>query len=160
MAGINKAIILGNLGRDPEIIHTTSGIVVCKFSIATSKKTKDGQEITQWHRCTAFGKVGEIISKYVSKGDQLYVEGEINYSQYEKDRITHYSTDIIVREFNFINSGNKHKDSNSNKTDSNDQFNQTGSNYHSNNQQIGGHKRPSIYNSPAFPDDKFDDPPF
>ncbi|MBI9091114.1 MAG: single-stranded DNA-binding protein [Desulfobacterium sp.] len=105
MAGVNKAIILGRLGRDPEMTYTPSGMAVCKFSLATSRKAKDGQEVTQWHRCTAFNKTGELISQYVNKGNQLYVEGEITYSQYEKDGVTRYSTDIIVREFNFINSG-------------------------------------------------------
>ena len=105
MAGVNKAIILGHLGRDPEMTYTPSGLAVCKFSIATSKKRKDGQEVTQWHRCTAFDKAGELISRYVSKGSMLYIEGEITYSQYEKDGVTRYSTDIIVREFNFVGSG-------------------------------------------------------
>lgn len=105
MAGVNKAIILGRLGQNPEISYTQSGLAVCKFSIATSRKQKNGQEVTQWHRCTAFDKAGELIAKYVSKGNMLYIEGEINYSQYEKDGVTKYSTDIIVREFNFIGSG-------------------------------------------------------
>jgi single-strand DNA-binding protein len=105
MAGVNKAIILGNLGRDPEMTYTPSGLAVCKFSLATSKKMKDGQDVTQWHRCTAFGKTGELISQYVNKGNQLYIEGEITYSQYEKDGVTRYSTDIIVREFSFISGG-------------------------------------------------------
>jgi len=105
MAGVNKAIILGHLGRDPEMTYTPSGLAVCKFSLATSKKRKDGQEVTQWHRCTAFDKAGELISRYVSKGQMLYISGELNYSQYEKDGVTRYSTDIIVREFNFVSSG-------------------------------------------------------
>jgi len=105
MAGVNKAIILGRLGQNPEISYTPSGLAVCKFSLATSRKMKDGQEVTQWHRCTAFDKAGELISKYVNKGNMLYIEGEITYSQYEKDGTTRYSTDIIVREFNFIGSG-------------------------------------------------------
>jgi len=105
MAGVNKAIILGNLGQNPEMSYTPSGLAVCKFSLATSRKMKDGQDVTQWHRCTAFGKTGELISQYVNKGNQLYIEGEITYSQYEKDGVTKYSTDIIVREFNFIGSG-------------------------------------------------------
>ncbi len=105
MAGINKAIILGRLGQNPEISYTQSGLAVCKFSIATSKKQKNGQEVTQWHRCTAFDKAAELIARYVTKGNMLYIEGEINYSQYEKDGVTRYSTDIIVREFNFISSG-------------------------------------------------------
>jgi len=62
MAGVNKAIILGRLGQDPEMTYTQGGLAVCKFSLATSRKMKDGAEITQWHRCTAFGRAGEIIS--------------------------------------------------------------------------------------------------
>ncbi|MBF0202562.1 MAG: single-stranded DNA-binding protein, partial [Desulfamplus sp.] len=73
MAGINKAIILGHLGRDPEISYTPAGLAICKFSMATSKKMKDGAEVTSWHRCTAFGKSGELISQYVSKGQMLYI---------------------------------------------------------------------------------------
>lgn len=105
MAGVNKAIIMGRLGRDPELTFTPNSLAVCKFSLATSRKQKNGEEITSWHRCTAFGKAGELISQYVSKGSMLYVEGEINYSQYEKNGETKHSTDIIVREFNFISSG-------------------------------------------------------
>jgi single-strand DNA-binding protein len=114
MAGINKAIILGRLGQNPEISYTQSGLAVCKFSIATSRKQKNGQEVTQWHRCTAFDKAGELISKYVSKGNMLYVEGEITYGQYEKDGVTRYTTDIIVREFNFIGSGGGRQDGDQN----------------------------------------------
>jgi len=73
MAGVNKVIILGRIGRDPELSFANSGLAVCKFSMATSKKRKDGQEITAWHRCVAFGKTAEIIEKYVGKGDPLYV---------------------------------------------------------------------------------------
>jgi len=102
MAGVNKAILLGRLGKDPEFQTTQSGMAICKLSLATSRKKKDGQEVTQWHRCTAFNKTGEIISQYVKKGDQLYVEGEITYSQYEKDGVIKYSTDIIIQSFSFV----------------------------------------------------------
>ena len=104
MSGVNKVIILGRLGRDPEISYTPSGMAVCKFSLATSRKKKDGSEITQWHRCTAFDKLGETIAQYLSKGRELFIEGELQYSQYEKDGIKRYSTDIIVRQFNFVGS--------------------------------------------------------
>ena len=114
MAGVNKAIILGHLGQNPEISYTQAGLAVCKFSLATSRKQKNGQEVTQWHRCTAFDKAAELITKYVSKGSMLYIEGEISYSQYEKDGVTKYSTDIIVREFNFIGSGGGRQDGNQN----------------------------------------------
>ncbi len=132
MAGVNKAIILGHLGQNPEISYTQSGLAVCKFSLATSRKQKNGQEVTQWHRCTAFDKAGELIAKYVSKGNMLYIEGEINYSQYEKDGVTRYSTDIIVREFNFIGSGGGRQDGNQNT--------QQGGGYQGNQQGGGGYQ--------------------
>lgn len=105
MAGVNKVILLGNLGRDPEVSYTPGGMAVCKFSLATSRKKKDGTEITSWHRCTAFNKSAELIGQYVGRGQQLYVEGELSYGQYEKDGITRYTTDIIVNQFTFISGG-------------------------------------------------------
>jgi len=141
MAGINKAIILGHLGRDPEITYTQAGLAVCKFSIATSKKMKEGQEITQWHRCTAFGKTGELISRYVNKGQMLYVEGEINYSQYEKDGVTRYSTDIIVREFNFISGGGQ-SGGYGNNQQSDGYSPQGGGGYQGGGGQAGGYRPP------------------
>lgn len=105
MAGVNKVILLGNLGRDPELSYTQGGMAVCKFSLATSKKKKDGTEVTSWHRCTAFGRTAEVITQYVGKGQQLYVEGELSYGQYEKDGIVRYTTDIFVNEFTFVGPG-------------------------------------------------------
>ena len=105
MAGVNKVILLGRLGKDPETTYTPSGMAVCRFSLATSKKKKDGSEITSWHRCIAWDKAGELIAQYVSKGRELYIEGELSYGQYEKDGITRYTTDIVVRQFNFISGG-------------------------------------------------------
>jgi len=104
MAGINKAMILGRLGRDPETTTTQGGLTLCKFSIATSKKKKDGTEITSWHRCTAFGKTGELIAQYVGKGDELFVEGSLSYGEYEKNGNKVYTTDIIVDNMNFVGS--------------------------------------------------------
>ena len=104
MAGVNKVIIVGNLGKDPEISYTGGGMAVCKFSLATSRKQKDGTDKTSWHRCTAFNKAAELIGQYVAKGQQLYVEGELSYGQYEKDGHTVYTTDIIVNQFSFIGS--------------------------------------------------------
>ncbi len=104
MAGVNKTIILGNLGRDPEMSYTPGGMAICKFSLATSKKKKDGEEITSWHRCTSFNKTAELIGQYVTKGQQLYVEGELSYGEYEKDGVKRYTTDIIVNQFTFIGS--------------------------------------------------------
>ena len=106
---INKVILVGNLGRDPEVSYTPSGMAVAKFSIATSEKWKDKnsgdmQERTEWHRITAFGRLGEICGEYLSKGRQVYIEGRIQYGSYEKDGVTHYTTDIIAREMKMLGS--------------------------------------------------------
>ncbi len=145
MAGVNKAIILGRLGQNPEISYTQSGLAVCKFSIATSRKQKNGQEVTQWHRCTAFDKAGELITKYVSKGHMLYIEGEINYSQYEKDGVTRYSTDIIVNQFNFISSGDGRQGGNQNTQQGGGQQGNQGG-YQSGNAPSQGNQGPNSNN--------------
>ncbi|MDY7038610.1 MAG: single-stranded DNA-binding protein [Thermodesulfobacteriota bacterium] len=82
MAGINKAIILGRLGRDPETRYTQDGRAVCSFSVATSEEWKDKdsgekRERTEWHNITAFGRLGEICGEYLSKGRQIYAEGRL-----------------------------------------------------------------------------------
>jgi len=101
MAGINKAILVGNLGRDPEMSYTPAGLAVAKFSIATSEEWKDkatGEKKvkTEWHRIVAFGRLAEVCGQYLSKGKQIYIEGRIQTSSWEKDGITRYSTDIIA----------------------------------------------------------------
>ena len=70
MAGVNKVILLGNLGRDPELTYTPGGMAICKISLATSDKRKDGTEVTQWHRCTAFERRAEVIAQYFRKGSK------------------------------------------------------------------------------------------
>lgn len=95
MKTVNKLTLLGRVGKDPERVHTHSGDVLCRFSIATDRYKG---EQTDWHRCTAFGKTAEIVLDWVQKGDQLYVEGRVEYGSYEKDGETKYTTDVIVRE--------------------------------------------------------------
>ncbi|MBW1641337.1 MAG: single-stranded DNA-binding protein [Deltaproteobacteria bacterium] len=109
MAGINKVILVGNLGKDPEVSYTQSGTAVAKFSIATSEKwtdkgTGEKKDKTEWHRITAFGKLGEICGEYLSKGKQVYIEGRLQYGSYEKDGITRYTTDIIVSQMQMLGS--------------------------------------------------------
>jgi single-strand DNA-binding protein len=104
---VNKAIIVGNLGRDPEVSYTSGGTAVAKFSVATSERWKDKntgemQERTEWHRITAFGRLGEICGEYLSKGKQVYIEGRIQTSSWEKDGITRYSTEIIASEMKML----------------------------------------------------------
>ena len=105
---INKAILVGNLGRDPEVSYTPSGTAVAKFSIATSEKWKDKntgemQERTEWHRITAFGRLGEICGEYLSKGRQVYVEGRIQTNSWEdKEGNKRYTTEILATTVQFL----------------------------------------------------------
>jgi single-strand DNA-binding protein len=97
--GINKVILVGNLGNDPEIKYTQGGMAICTLSVATTsvRKDKDGQQVekTEWHRVKLFGKTGEVAGEYLRKGRQVYIEGRIEYGSYEKDGVKHYTTDII-----------------------------------------------------------------
>jgi len=109
MAGINKVILVGNLGRDPEITYTQSGTAVAKFSIATSEQWKDKatgekREQTEWHRIVAFGRLAEICGEYLSKGRQVYIEGRLQTSSWEKEGVTRYSTDIIANQMQMLGS--------------------------------------------------------
>lgn len=107
MPGVNKAIIVGNVGADPETLETASGRVT-KIRIATSETWKDKagekQERTEWHRVSAWGKLGEIIASYVRKGSKVYVEGQIRTSSYEKNGEKRYSTEIVAREMQMLDS--------------------------------------------------------
>ena len=91
-------MLIGNVGSDPEIRATGSGTRVAKMSLATSYKRKDGEEKTEWHRLTFFGRLTDIVEQWVKKGDRLYVEGRIQYSQTEGEGGTKYWTDIVVNE--------------------------------------------------------------
>jgi single-strand DNA-binding protein len=103
---VNKVIIMGYLGRDPEVSSTQSGMTKTVLAISTSRKSKTGEEVTSWHRVTAWGKTAEVIAHYFSKGMMIYIEGELVYGQYEKDGQKHYTTDIYVREFAFCGASN------------------------------------------------------
>lgn len=105
--GINKAILVGNLGNDPETKYTQGGMAITKISLATTsvRKDKDGntQENTQWHRVTFFGKLGEIAGEYLRKGSQVYVEGEIRYDKYTgQDGVEKYFTEIVANEMQML----------------------------------------------------------
>ena len=105
--GVNKAILVGNLGNDPEVKYTQGGMAITKISLATTsvRKDKDGnqQEQTQWHRVTFFGKLGEIAGEYLKKGSQVYVEGEIRYDKYTgQDGVEKYFTEIVANEMQML----------------------------------------------------------
>jgi single-strand DNA-binding protein len=112
MVGVNKVILVGNLGADPEMRYTAGGTAVCKFRIATTEKYKDRQgnmqERTDWHRVTVWGKLAEICGQYLAKGKQVYIEGRLEYGSYEKDGVKHYTTDIIANTMQMLGSaGNR-----------------------------------------------------
>jgi single-strand DNA-binding protein len=99
---LNKVMLIGNVGSDPEIRATGSGTRVAKMSLATNRSWQDRsgnqQEKTEWHRLTFFGKLTDIVEQWVKKGDRLYVEGRVEYSQTEGEGGTKYWTDIVVNE--------------------------------------------------------------
>ncbi|WP_226468849.1 single-stranded DNA-binding protein [Luteimonas panaciterrae] len=105
--GINKVILVGNLGNDPDVKYTQGGMAITRISLATTsvRKDKDGntQERTEWHRVVFFGKLGEIAGEYLRKGSQVYVEGSIRYDKYTgQDGVEKYSTDIIADEMQML----------------------------------------------------------
>ena len=108
MASLNKVILIGNLGRDPETRYLPNGDAVANISVATTETWKDKagekQEKTEWHRVTLYRRLGEIAGEYLKKGSQVYIEGRIEYREYEKDGVKRYSTDIIASEMKMLGS--------------------------------------------------------
>lgn len=107
---LNKVMLIGNVGNDPEIRSTTTGTRVAKVSLATNRTFQDRsgqqQERTEWHRLTFFGKLADIVEQWVKKGDRLYCEGRIEYSQTEDQQGgTRYWTDIVVNDMVMLGSG-------------------------------------------------------
>jgi single-strand DNA-binding protein len=106
MAGINKVILVGNLGAKPEIKYASNGNAISNLSIATSeswtdKSTGQKQERTEWHRVSLFGKVAEIAGQYLDKGSKVYVEGKLQTRKHtDKDGIERWTTEIVVSGFN------------------------------------------------------------
>lgn len=99
--GINKVILIGNLGADPEVRYMPNGNAVCNIALATSDSWKDKQTgeqhtRTEWHRVSLFGKVAEIAGQYLRKGSKVYVEGRLQTREWEKDGIKRYTTEVIV----------------------------------------------------------------
>jgi single-strand DNA-binding protein len=106
---INKAIIIGNLGAAPETRYTPSGKQTASFSVATTEKWKNQngaqQESTEWHRVITWGRLAEICSEYLDKGDKVYVEGKIQTRKWQdKDGVTRYTTEIVAREMKMLSS--------------------------------------------------------
>lgn len=106
--GVNKVILLGNVGKDPEIRATGGGMQVAKFTLATTEKTKDQSgnwnDKTEWHNLVAFGRTAEIVRDYVKKGSQLYIEGKISTSSWDDKESGQkkYRTEILVNDLQLL----------------------------------------------------------
>ena len=109
MGSVNKVILIGNLGADPELKYTPSSRALCNLRIATTDVFKDKggqrQERTEWHRVTVWGDQAENCSKYLSKGRSVYVEGRLQTRSYDKEGQKHYATDVVAERVVFLGSG-------------------------------------------------------
>jgi single-strand DNA-binding protein len=106
---VNKVILVGRLGADPEVKTTQSGLAIAKISLATTERVKDKDgnwnESTEWHRITAFGKTAETAGQHLSKGRQIYIEGRLKTSKYtDKNGVEKYSTEVVCERMQFLGS--------------------------------------------------------
>lgn len=115
---LNKVMLIGRLGRDPELKYTPSGAAVCTFSIATTdsfKKDDKVTETTDWHNCVAWQKLAEICGQYLKKGAPVYLEGKQRTRTWDKDGVKHYATEVILERMEML--GNKTENSQPATTD-------------------------------------------
>lgn len=122
MSGVNKAIIIGRLGADPEIKQTKGGMSVCNLSIATSDEWKDEsgekKSKTEWHRVVAFGKLADLAGQYLAKGREVYVDGKIQTRSWETDSgEKKYSTEILASQIQFLGGASGDKSDTSTATE-------------------------------------------
>jgi len=106
---VNKAIVVGNLGKDPDKRFTQTGSAVTSFSVATTERWKDKasgeqKEHTEWHRIVTFNKLAEICGEYLHKGSKVYIEGKLQTRSWEKDEIMRYTTEIVAKEMKMLDS--------------------------------------------------------
>lgn len=107
MSGVNKVILIGRLGKDPEVRNLDNGAVVANFSLATSESYKDKttgekKEVTEWHNIVLWRGLAEISQRYLHKGDMVYIEGKIRTRSWEKDGVTRYTTEIVADNMNML----------------------------------------------------------
>ena len=108
-SGVNKVILVGNLGQDPEVKYTAGGAAVTTLSLATSESWKDkdsgqDQERTEWHRVVLWRRLAEIAGEYLKKGSKVYIEGQLQTRKWEQDGQTRYTTEVIGRDMRFLDS--------------------------------------------------------
>ena len=106
---MNVIVFKGRLGADPETRFLQSDKSVCSFSAAEKTQWKDqnGEKITNWHRCEAWGKSGELINQYCKKGSEIVISGSVKYETYEKDGVKMHATKVVVNSFDFVSSNNQ-----------------------------------------------------
>ncbi len=109
MSGVNKVILVGRLGKDPEVRNLDNGAVVANFSIATSESYKDRttgekKEITEWHNIVLWRGLAEIAQKYLHKGDMVYIEGKLRTRSWEKEGVTRYTTEVVADNMTMLSS--------------------------------------------------------
>jgi len=110
MASVNKVILIGNLGKDPEVRYAPSGSAICNITVATSRQWKDKttgekQEETEWHRVTFFDRLAEVAGEYLKKGKSVYIEGRLKTRKWtDKEGVERYSTDILADEMKMLGS--------------------------------------------------------
>ena len=148
MSGVNKVILIGRLGKDPEVRNFENKNSVANFSLATTevyrdKTTNEKKEITEWHNISLWGRLAEIAAKYLHKGDMVYIEGKLRTRSWEKDGVTRYITEVIGESMNMLTP----KGSGS------------GANTNSSNQEYSNQPKPQ-YDSKGTPESATDDLPF
>ena len=107
--GLNKVMLIGRLGKDPDMRFSQGGMAVASFTIATNeewtdKATNEKKERTEWHRIVAFGRLGEICGEYLAKGKQVYIEGKLQTRSWEQDGVTKYTTEIVASDMQMLDS--------------------------------------------------------
>ena len=123
-SGINKVILVANLGQDPEVKYTAGGAAVTTLSLATSESWKDkdtgsDQERTEWHRVVLWRRLAEIAGEYLKKGSKVYIEGQLQTRKWEQDGQTRYTTEVIGRDMQFLDSRGNSSANNSSYEDTN-----------------------------------------
>jgi len=108
MSGVNKVILVGRLGKDPEVRNLDNGATVANFTIATSESYKDRttgekKEITEWHNVVLWRGLAEVAQKYLHKGDMVYIEGKLRTRSWEKEGVTRYTTEVIADNMTMLN---------------------------------------------------------
>jgi len=156
MSGVNKVILIGNLGKDPEVRHLDNGATVANFSIATTESYKDrnsGQRVdqTEWHNIVLWRGLADVAEKYLHKGDSVYIEGKLRTRSWEKDGVTRYTTEIVGDQMTML--GGK-------KSDQGDTNNYQGNQQQSNNQSQGNQNTTSAPANTPDTNSEMDDLPF